>query len=125
MRGRHGWIGPLLFAAESESRNGLALTVGPYLQAESSNESSNGRSVIGGYPQVRVVTPILQNPASDGYFGTRWYRLKRPFASWGTEGREFKSPQPNRQKHRSEHISDLGRPVTQLPEPDWNTGTGT
>ena len=33
---------------------------------ETSNESSNGRSVIGGYPQVRSVTQILQNPTSDG-----------------------------------------------------------
>ena len=83
MRGRHGWIGPLLSAAESESRNGLALTVGPYLQAESSNESSNGRSVMGGYRQVRVVTPILQNPTSEALFGTRWYWLKRPLTELG------------------------------------------
>ena len=30
---------------------------------------------------------------------------------WGTEGREFKSPQPDKQKPRSEHTSDLGLPV--------------
>ena len=35
-----------------------------------------------GYPQVRLVTQILQNPLSDGHFDTRWYRLKRLFASW-------------------------------------------
>ena len=78
---------------------------------ESSNETSNGRSVIGGYPQVRLVTPILQNSTSDGHFGTRWYWLKRAFGNWGTEGREFKSPQPDKQRPRSEHISDLGLPV--------------
>ena len=34
---------------------------------------------------------------------------------WGTEGREFKSPQPDKQKPRSEHTSDLGLPVDNYP----------
>ena len=41
-------------------------------QAESSNESSNGRSVMGDYRQVRLVKPILQNATSDGL---SWYLL--------------------------------------------------
>ena len=39
---------------------------------ESSNESSNGRSVTGGYRQVRLVTSILQNPTSKVL---SWYSL--------------------------------------------------
>ena len=49
---------------------------------------------MGGYPQVLPVTAILQNPMSDGHFGTCWYWLKLPFSNWGTEGREFNLPSP-------------------------------
>ena len=53
------------------------LLAAAFPQSESSNECSNGRSVIGGYPQVRPVRPILQKPTSDVLCGTRWYWLKR------------------------------------------------
>ncbi len=91
-RGAEPWTGAHHLAAHRQPRHLSAAVAGIscgrspgprapsrrcQFRAESSNETSNGRSVIGGYPQVRLVTPIMQNPTSDGYFVTRWYRLER------------------------------------------------
>ena len=64
----------------------------PPIDTESSNETSNGRSVIDGYPQVRLVTSILQNPTSKVL---SWYSLvlaETAFAELGDPSRSDGDP---------------------------------
>ena len=87
-------------------------THGAIHRAESSNDSCNGRSVIGGCRQVRRCYAYLKNQrTSDRYLGTCWHWLKQPFRSRGTEGRRCKSSQPRQNAE------------IKLPREGWQVGS--